>query len=150
HFFLLHGKVLHLLIELEEMQEKMLRLQSDEIKEQLAQQQEELKAHQLELKENQMEQIEQLKELEELQNTYIYIDSHPLFSKPENLSIIEEELLRDGLIDDRTDYSLQLSNKKMKVNGQKMSKAITQKYIDLYEKLSGQHKGMNFNIQITK
>jgi beta-lactamase regulating signal transducer with metallopeptidase domain len=43
----------------------------------------------------------------------------------------------DGLVDRRDDYKIELSNKHLKVNGKKQSKAMHQKYQRLYENLSG-------------
>ena len=65
-------------------------------------------------------------------------DTHPLNSRNDANSIIINELKKDNLITDDDNYKLQFSDKKMKVNGDKMSDKVHQKYIELYEKVKGE------------
>lgn len=50
-------------------------------------------------------------------------------------------LFEDGIIDDPQNYRFSLSKKKLKVNGKKQSSAVHEKYLNLYEELTG--KTMN-------
>lgn len=50
---------------------------------------------------------------------------------------IGAELKRDGLINDTDKFKFSLSNKKMKVDGKKQSKALHKKYKALYKKITG-------------
>jgi hypothetical protein len=49
----------------------------------------------------------------------------------------EEELIKDGLIQENRSYSFLITEKYLKVNGKKQSDAVYQKYRQLYEKVSG-------------
>lgn len=51
--------------------------------------------------------------------------------------LMEKELLKDGLIKDVENYKFKLSKNIFKINGKKQPAAIHQKYIALYESLSG-------------
>ena len=46
----------------------------------------------------------------------------------ENEKFIEDELLKDGLIDNADDYSFVLTNKYLKINKKKQPKEIYEKY----------------------
>lgn len=65
-------------------------------------------------------------------------------------AIIEDHLIKDGLISSRSKYSFQLSNKKFKVNGKKMSKELHQKYVEIYRGITGtRDSNSNFNISVS-
>ncbi len=67
--------------------------------------------------------------------------------------VLEDQLLEDGLISSREDYSFSLSNKKLKVNGKRQSAAVHQKYKELYKKLTGNNNdngNSRFHIEIKK
>ncbi len=63
---------------------------------------------------------------------------------------LEAELLNDGLISDPTDYRLDLSDRKFKVNGKKQPDHIHEKYLMLYRKAAGFDDDSQFNISINK
>ncbi len=50
---------------------------------------------------------------------------------------LERALLRDGLIEAEQPWTLELSNRKMKVNGKSVSPQIHRKYVELYERFHG-------------
>jgi len=50
---------------------------------------------------------------------------------------LENELLEDQLIYSKAHYSFELNNRRLKVNGEKQTKRIFQKYLHLYEELTG-------------
>lgn len=50
---------------------------------------------------------------------------------------LENELLRDGLINDRNKYKMELSAGSLKVNGKKMPEGLAKKYKTIYEERSG-------------
>lgn len=62
---------------------------------------------------------------------------------------LKVELMREKRIADPTDYSFQLNAKSLKINGKKQPDDIHQKYLDLYEKFSGNRmeKGDNYTIE---
>ena len=64
-------------------------------------------------------------------------------------TIMTNQLLEDQLIESEEKFSFQLSNKKFKVNGKKMSKELHQKYKAIYLKHSKTKEGTNFNIQVS-
>jgi bla regulator protein BlaR1 len=51
---------------------------------------------------------------------------------------LKKELLKDGLITDPNDFSLELNDQVFKVNKKKQSEALRKKYLELYESMSGQ------------
>ncbi|MFK7808139.1 MAG: M56 family metallopeptidase [Saprospiraceae bacterium] len=61
-------------------------------------------------------------------------------------NILLDEMIRDGLVTDKDDYSFELTKKRLKVNGKKQSKEISKKYLKLYERNSG--KEMNEGAEI--
>lgn len=63
---------------------------------------------------------------------------------------IEQELLKDGLIQNTKNYEFELTSKKLEVNDKKQSKALHEKYIRLYEELYGKKFGEDSKIQIDK
>lgn len=50
---------------------------------------------------------------------------------------LENELFRDGLINDRNKYKMELSAGSLKVNGKKMPEGLAKKYVTIYEERSG-------------
>ena len=62
---------------------------------------------------------------------------------------MKAELLREKLIDSPTDYSFRLNSESLKINGKKQSDEIHRKYLDMYEKYSGNKMkdGDNYTIE---
>ena len=65
-----------------------------------------------------------------------------IFPSPRNRRMsaqqqIERALLRDELIEPKAKYKFELSDRSLKVNGDKMPEALRKKYIRLYEQASG-------------
>jgi hypothetical protein len=50
---------------------------------------------------------------------------------------LEDELMQDGLIDNRNYYRLKLSKDKLMINGKRQEKELVRKYVELYEAISG-------------
>lgn len=63
---------------------------------------------------------------------------------------IVEALIEEGLIEDEDRYKIYLTKKKFKVNGKTQDKATHQKYINLYEELSGTKMHQNSTYKINK
>lgn len=61
---------------------------------------------------------------------------------------LEKEMRADGLLKSGQKYSLELNNKVLRVNGKKQSDQLHQKYLKLYQKLSGQSLKGGSNISI--
>ncbi|MCC6282819.1 MAG: M48 family metalloprotease [Saprospiraceae bacterium] len=59
--------------------------------------------------------------------------------------IVKSELLRENLIESPTDYSFKLSPKSLKINGKKQSGETHQKYLNLYERVTGKKMGSSDN-----
>ena len=91
-----------------------------------------------------------LEELEGLKELAFEFDPDPapeaealgIFPSPRNRRIsaqqqIERALLRDELIEPHANYKFELSDRSLKVNGDKMPEALRKKYIRLYEQASG-------------
>ncbi len=68
---------------------------------------------------------------EELKRRYEVLRSDRLTQR------IISELKKDGLIEDSDNFSFSLSESKLKVNKEKQSKALLEKYLKLYKELSG-------------
>jgi hypothetical protein len=65
-----------------------------------------------------------------------------IFPSPRNRRMsaqqqIERALLRDELIEPNAKYKFELSDRSLKVNGEKMPEALRKKYLRLYEQASG-------------
>ena len=62
---------------------------------------------------------------------------------------VKAELLRENLISDPKDFSFQLNFKSLKINGKKQSDEIHQKYLNMYERYSGNkmEKGGNYTVE---
>jgi hypothetical protein len=68
----------------------------------------------------------------------IFNRTHPVFKIKRGFpKKIESELLRDGLIEDPNNFSFELTDKKLKVNGKRQAKHLFEKYKELYESISG-------------
>jgi len=63
---------------------------------------------------------------------------------------MKAELLRDGLISDPTNFRFELSNKELKINGQKQSEEIHHKYLDFYRDKTGKDFGKTGNFNWTE
>ena len=63
---------------------------------------------------------------------------------------VEDELLLDGLIEDKSKYEFDLSGKELKINGEKQDKATWLKYKNLYEDNTGTKLEKNSHIQFNK
>lgn len=80
-----------------------------------------------------------------------YSEDNGLFYKSENVSSrIENELIKDGLIESGSDYKLELDGKSMKVNGKKVSGEVYEKYKKLYEGYSNNKMNKNSDFFINK
>jgi hypothetical protein len=97
-----------------------------------------------------LEELEGLKELELEFDWQEGPDPRPapeaealgIFPSPRNRRMsaqqqIERALLRDELIEPKAKYKFELSDRSLKVNGDKMPEALRKKYIRLYEQASG-------------
>lgn len=76
------------------------------------------------------EKMDIMEQLESEENNAIRFDG-------EIKNALVKEMLKDGLIQNENDYSFDLQKKSFKVNGKKQSAANAEKYLKLYEKLSG-------------
>ncbi len=63
---------------------------------------------------------------------------------------LKDELQRDGLISDPSDFQFQLSNKELKINGVKQSEALHRKYLEFYQSKTGKDLGKNGNFYWTE
>lgn len=63
-------------------------------------------------------------------------------------SVLKNALLRDKLISDPDNFSLELSGKDMKVNGKKQAANIHRRYLDLYLDKTGKELGKKDNFRI--
>jgi len=63
---------------------------------------------------------------------------------------VEDELLMDRLIEDKSKYEFDLSGKELKINGEKQDEATWLKYKNLYEDNTGTKLDKNSNIQFHK
>ena len=63
---------------------------------------------------------------------------------------MENQLLADGLIDSRQNYSFELTGKKLKVNRKTQSDALHQKYKQLYGELSGSPLSEKSKLKVVK
>ncbi len=63
---------------------------------------------------------------------------------------MKAELLRDGLISDPTNFRFELSNKELKINGQKQPEEIHRKYLDFYRDKTGKDFGKTGNFNWTE
>jgi len=70
----------------------------------------------------------------------------PIDIKPE----FEKQLLKDGLIESPKKYKLELTYKHFIVNGKKQSSALHQKYLKLYEDVTGETMYRGSHIKISK
>ncbi len=55
----------------------------------------------------------------------------------DDVALMAKELKKDGLIKNEKNYSISLTSKKIKINGKKLSKQHFEKYLKLYEELTG-------------
>ncbi len=63
-------------------------------------------------------------------------------------SKIASELKRDGLIEDKADFSFSLSEKRLRVDGKKQPKIILEKYKKLYKEITGNEVNEKSSFQI--
>ena len=68
--------------------------------------------------------------LENLNHIQIDVDEHERLR-----TLIENELIKDGLISSREKYSIDLSGKRMKINGKKQPDVVWKKYKALYKEV---------------
>ena len=64
------------------------------------------------------------------------------------VGILENSLLRDKLIADPNNFSMELSAKALRVNGKKLPDATHKRYLELYQSKSGKELGKKDNIHI--
>ncbi len=58
--------------------------------------------------------------------------------RPGNLEDrLERQLLEDGMIEGKRNYDLLLSDRKMKINGRRLPDTVHEKYLELYERITG-------------
>ncbi len=57
------------------------------------------------------------------------------------MEALERQLIEDGLIEPGQSWSLELSDKRMKVNGRKMPEDVHQRYVELYARYHGKPSG---------
>jgi len=60
----------------------------------------------------------------------------------------EQQMRNDGFIDSDGDYDFRMKHNSLKINGQKQSNAMLDKYIQLYEDATGKNLGDRFSIKI--
>lgn len=155
---------------LAKLREKRLRLKDSELrKEEIARFKETLRKNELHLEENK-EQLK--KELAEYRAKRYAINKEYREKQLRDRELLDEmvnekfkklktqnnktaetiiaELQRDGLIDDPDNFSFSLSVNKLKVNRKKQSKAMLEKYLKLYEKLTGSTMQGKSKYQISK
>ena len=114
---------------------------------------EHLEKRQKEQLKRQLDRAKHLKKRNELRHQNIQKHYDHIWKKSKHVKVSEKlelELLRDGLIEDADDYSMELSNKKFRINGKKQSKSLHQRYMDLYLALTGMDEESSFNIHINK
>ncbi|GAB4499864.1 MAG: hypothetical protein OHK0019_37560 [Saprospiraceae bacterium] len=63
---------------------------------------------------------------------------------------LKDELQRDGLISDPSNFQFQLSNNELKINGVKQSEALHRKYLEFYQSKTGKDLGKNGNFYWTE
>jgi len=63
---------------------------------------------------------------------------------------LEQTLLNDSLIEDKENYTVKLSNKRLKVNGKLASNVMHEKYMSLYQQYHGTDFSKDTSINITK
>ncbi len=100
------------------------------------------------------ERLEHMREEMEMRTEALRMESDGRDSKGEQddktTQALEQELIRDGLIEDDGNYSLQLSHKRMKVNGEKQSADMREKYISIIERVRGKVMKSNFRYSVRK
>ncbi len=57
------------------------------------------------------------------------------------MEALERQLTEDGFIEPGQSWSLELSDKRMKVNGRKMPEGVHRRYVELYERFHGKPSG---------
>ncbi len=62
----------------------------------------------------------------------------------------EEEMLKDGLIENKSEYEFDLSGKKLEINGEKQDDATWLKYKNIYEDATGEKLDKKSHIQFHK
>ncbi|MEM1319995.1 MAG: M56 family metallopeptidase [Bacteroidota bacterium] len=93
---------------------------------------------------------------QERQQNLIKERQHLNYGKKDVSQILEDELLKDGLIASRDRYSMSLTPKKLKINGKRQSASVLKKYRALYEKHTGirsdanGNSSSNYHIHISK
>ena len=83
-------------------------------------------------------------------NYEIYFEGSGRFSTENVSSRIERELIRDGFINDGSDYKLEINDKRMKVNGVKVSDKVFEKYKSIYERSTRSKMNKRSNMSINK
>lgn len=104
------------------------------------------------------DQIQKLLEMEKLyqqdpfrgtdQFRRLYEDIHKKNEFDFGQNRLIQELIHDGLIERDEDYSIKLTDRKMKINGDKMPDVIHRKYKKLYERSSGKKLSSGSTIEM--
>jgi len=138
-------------LKMEEHREKIA-LQQKEMQEK---QKERMEKHQLKMEEHrekmEIKRIEMQERMEEIVAESKQIIAENIAHAGNEINVaLEDQLIADGLIDSRENYKLELSGKKLKVNGKTQSDAMHQKYLQLYADLSGDPISAKSKIKIVK
>ena len=83
-------------------------------------------------------------------NYEVFFEGKGRFYTQNVSSRIERELIRDGLISSGADYKLEINDKRMKVNGKKVSDEVFEKYKKIYERSTRSKMNKRSNMSINK
>ena len=97
------------------------------------------------------ERREQLRErIRESERELREIDGSRAGRPRANEEAIVAELLKDGLIKDRSNYQVQLTARNLLVDGKEQPKKVFEKYLKLYETKSGRKLGANGSVMMER
>jgi len=76
-----------------------------------------------------------------------YDQAYKIIDRKYDQNALLNALIKDGLIDPDDSYHVKLTDKKLRINGEKMPNVLHQKYRKIYEKQKGEDFGSEFNVE---
>ena len=136
--------------EMQKLRKEEYQVQMKEVRERMAEAKEQMRVVQKEQRERVREmQLQQKEQRELLRDQQREIQRVRTAERSEWVHAFEAQLKKDGHVDSEGGFKFSMKENRLKINGDKKSKADLEKYKSLYERETGKSLGDDFKIEIS-
>ena len=136
--------------EMQKLRKEEYQVQMKEVRERMAEAKEQMRVVQKEQRERVREmQLQQKEQRELLRDQQREIQRVRTAERSEWVHAFEAQLKKDGHVDSEGGFKFSMKENRLKINGDKKSKADLEKYKSLYERETGKSLGNDFKIEIS-